>query len=136
MSLTEADFNAFEKMLTEIQMAYSNEDEAAMRALTTPEMLGYLGEDVNTNMDKGLRNELSGIKLLQGDLSESWTEHGQDFATVAMRYSIIDTMVDRKTGKLVSGSKTQPEEVTEVWTFVRPARASVNAWKLSAIQQS
>lgn len=136
LSLTEADFNAFEKMLGEIQMAYSNEDEATMRSLTTPEMLGYLGEDVNANIDKGLRNELSSIKLLQGDLSEAWTEHGQDYATVAMRYSIIDTMVDRNTGKLVSGSKTQPEEVTEVWTFVRPARASINAWKLSAIQQA
>jgi predicted lipid-binding transport protein (Tim44 family) len=45
-------------------------------------------------------------------------------------------MVDRKSGKLVSGSKTVPEEVTELWTFVRPRRASVNAWKLSAIQQA
>ena len=136
LSLTEADFNAFEKMLAEIQLAFSNEDEATMRSLTTSEMLGYLGEEVNANMDKGLRNELSDIKLLQGDLSEAWTEHGQDFATVAMRYSIIDAMVDRNTGKVVSGSKTQPEEVTEIWTFVRPANASINAWKLSAIQQA
>ena len=107
-----------------------------MRSLTTPEMLGYLGEDVNANLDKGVRNELSDVKLLQGDLSEAWTEGDSDYATVAMRYSLIDTMVDRKSGKLVSGSTTVPEEVTELWTFVRPRRASVNAWKLSAIQQS
>ena len=136
LSLGEADFNAFEKMLTEIQTAYGREDEATMKSLTTPEMLGYLGEDVNANMDKGVRNELSDVKLLQGDLSESWTEGDKDYATVAMRYSLIDVMVDRKSGKVVSGSATKPDEVTELWTFVRPARASVNAWKLSAIQQS
>lgn len=136
LNLGEGDFNAFEKMLTEIQTAYGREDEPTMKSLTTPEMLGYLGEDVNANMDKGLRNEISDVKLLQGDLSEAWSEGDSDYATLAMRYSILDAMVDRKTGKLVSGSKTTPEEVTELWTFVRPRRASVNAWKLSAIQQS
>lgn len=136
LNLGEGDFNAFEKMLGEIQSAYGREDEAAVRALTTPEMLGYLTDDVNANIEKGVRNELSDVKLLQGDLSEAWSEGDQDFATLAMRYSIIDALVDRKSGKLVSGSKTAPQEVTELWTFVRPRRASVNAWKLSAIQQS
>ena len=136
LSLGESDFTAFEKMLTEIQTAYGREDEATMRSLTTAEMLGYLGEDVNANVDKGVRNELSDVKLLQGDLSEAWSEADQDFATVAMRYALIDVMVDRKSGTIVSGSRTQPEEVTELWTFVRPRNASINAWKLSAIQQS
>jgi predicted lipid-binding transport protein (Tim44 family) len=136
LTLGEVDFNAFGTLLAEIQTAYGREDEPTMRSLTTPEMLGYLGEDVNANMDKGVRNELSDVKLLQGDLSEAWSEGDSDYATVAMRYSLIDVMVDRKSGKLVSGSKTVPEEVTELWTFVRPRRASVNAWKLSAIQQA
>ena len=136
LALGEADFNAFEKMLTEIQLAYGREDEAAVRALTTPEMLTFLTEDVNENIDKGVRNEIADVKLLQGDLSESWVEGDKDYATVAMRFSMIDTNVDRKTGKLVSGSLTQPSEATELWTFVRPRNASVNAWKLSAIQQS
>jgi predicted lipid-binding transport protein (Tim44 family) len=136
LNIAEGDFNAFEKLLSEIQTAYGREDEAAMRALTTPEMLGYLGEDVNVNMDKGVRNELTDVKLLQGDLSEAWSEGDSDYASVAMRYSLIDVMLDRKSGALVSGSRTQPEEATEVWTFVRPRNASVNAWKLSAIQQA
>jgi predicted lipid-binding transport protein (Tim44 family) len=136
LTIGEADFNAFEKMLTEIQTAYGREDEATMRALTTAEMLGYLGEDVNANMDKGVRNELTNVKLLQGDLSEAWSEGDSDYASVAMRYSLLDVTLDRKTGKVISGSHTQPEEVTEFWTFVRPRNASVNAWKLSAIQQS
>jgi len=36
----------------------------------------------------------------------------------------------------VSGSPTQPQEVTEVWTFVRRAGGSPADWKLSAIQQA
>ena len=136
LTLGEVDFNAFGTLLAEIQTAYGREDEPTMRSLTTPEMLGYLGEDVNANMDKGVRNQLSDVKLLQGDLSEAWSEGDSDYATVAMRYSLIDVMLDRKSGKVVSGSTTVPEEVTELWTFVRPRRASVNAWKLSAIQQA
>jgi predicted lipid-binding transport protein (Tim44 family) len=37
---------------------------------------------------------------------------------------------------VVSGSTTQPEEVTEVWTFRRPRGGTARDWKLSAIQQA
>jgi predicted lipid-binding transport protein (Tim44 family) len=49
-----------------------------------------------------------------------------------MRYSLIDKTFDRAGGQLVEGSE-QPEEVTEVWTFLRPRGGN---WELSAIQQT
>jgi predicted lipid-binding transport protein (Tim44 family) len=49
-----------------------------------------------------------------------------------MRYSLVDTMLDRTSGRLVEGSG-QPEQVTEVWTFLRPRGGN---WQLSAIQQT
>ena len=52
-------------------------------------------------------------------------------ATVAMRFALTDSMVDRATGRVVEGG--HPDEVTEVWTFVR---ARGGAWILSAIQQA
>ena len=36
----------------------------------------------------------------------------------AMRYSVLDAMVDAATGHVLSGSRTTPEEVVEVWVFV------------------
>ncbi|MDB5513559.1 MAG: hypothetical protein JWQ17_317, partial [Tardiphaga sp.] len=72
------------------------------------------------------------VKLLQGDLDEAWREGDTDYASVAMRFSLVDKTLERGTGRLVSGSE-KPIEATEVWTFVRPRGAS---WELSAIQQT
>ena len=52
-----------------------------------------------------------------------------------MRFSLIDVMVDRASGQIVSGDPNRPDEATELWTFVRPAGSGPDAWKLSAIQQ-
>ena len=46
-------------------------------------------------------NQISDVKLLQGDLSEAWREINDDYATVAMRYSLNDKIVDRATGRVV-----------------------------------
>jgi len=86
--------------------------------------------------EQGVRNEISDVKLLQGDLSEAWREDGSDYATVAMRFSLVDATVDRATGKVVSGDRTRPTEATELWTFRRDDRARADGWQLSAIQQA
>jgi predicted lipid-binding transport protein (Tim44 family) len=77
-------------------------------------------------------NKVSNVKLLQGDLAEAWREGSTDYATVALRFSLIDKTIERSTGRMVEGSDT-PEEVTEIWTFVRRPGSD---WELSAIQQT
>ena len=69
---------------------------------------------------------------MQGDLAEAWREGDTDFASVAMRFSMVDKTVDRSSGRLVEGSE-QPSEATEVWTFLRTRGGN---WELSAIQQT
>ena len=133
LSISPADYADFERLLAGIQAAYGREDVAALRRLTTPEMASYLEEELAANAAKGLVNKVSGGKLLQGDLSEAWREAGADYATVAMRFEITDMMVERSTGRVVSGDPTRPESITEVWTFRRPGGG---AWQLSAIQQT
>ena len=104
--------------------------------MTTPEMLSYFSQDLADNAKQGLRNEVSDVKLLQGDLSEAWREGGSDYATVAMRFSMIDATLDRANGRVVSGDRTRPTEATELWTFRRDDRAPAEGWQLSAIQQA
>jgi predicted lipid-binding transport protein (Tim44 family) len=130
------DYDAFERRLGEIQLAYSKNDLDALGERMTPEMLSYFAEELSDNAKRGVRNEISEPKLLQGDLAEAWREDDGDYATVAMRYSIIDAMVETATGKVVSGDKTSPQEVTEVWTFRRPRNGTAEQWELSAIQQA
>jgi predicted lipid-binding transport protein (Tim44 family) len=127
-----SDYEAFERLLGEIQAAWSNEDVDKLHTLATPEMVSYFTEDLAKNKAQGDVNKVSDVKLLQGDLAEAWREGDTDYASVAMRFSLVDKTVDRSNGRLVGGSE-QPTEATEVWTFVRPRGAS---WELSAIQQA
>jgi predicted lipid-binding transport protein (Tim44 family) len=127
---TPEDFNTFERLLGEIQTAYGNEDLGQLRTRVTPEMLSYYSEELAANASNGVVNKLSDIKLLQGDLAEAWREGNTDYATVAMRYSLVDQMIDRASGRVVQGG---PDEATEVWTFMR---ARGGNWLLSAIQQT
>jgi predicted lipid-binding transport protein (Tim44 family) len=127
-----ADYEAFERLLGETQDAYSNEDVARLGTLATPEMVSYFARDLQDNKQRNVINKVAGTKLLQGDLAEAWREGDTDYASVAMRYSLVDTYLDRTSGRVVEGSG-QPEEVTEVWTFLRPRGGN---WELSAIQQT
>lgn len=136
LELSPADFDAFEKRLVGVQTAYSAEDVGTLRSLVTPEMASYFVDELDANSRKGLVNRISDVKFLQGDLSEAWREQAGDYATVAVRFSLIDTTVDRATGRLVSGNPTVPQTATEVWTFTRPNGSSPAEWKLSAIQQA
>ena len=130
IEVTPADFDAFEKLLGDIQTAYGKEDLGALRVHATPEMLSYFSEEFARNASRGVINQISDVKLLQGDLSEAWREINDDYATVAMRYSLNDKIVDRATGRVV---EEEPSEATEFWTF---RRAREGQWVLSAIQQT
>ena len=132
LQIQPADYEAFERLLVDMQAAYSNEDVAGLRALATPDMVTFFTQDMQQNRARGQVNKVSDTHLLQGDLAEAWREGDADYASVAMRFSMIDKYVDINSGRLVSGSE-QPVEATEVWTFVR--RRGSN-WMLSAIQQT
>ena len=136
LQLKETDFAAFEKLLAETQRAYSEESLTQLRKLATEEMVYYFQADIDENTRKGVTTRTSDVKLLQGDLSEAWREGPDDFATVAMRFSMVDVTLDRATSRVVEGDATKPVEATEVWTFLRPAGASPEAWQVSAIQQT
>lgn len=136
IDVTSADFSMFEQRLASIEQAYGAEDLNALRPLLTPEMASYFAEELAANAKKGLVNKLSDVTFLQGDLSEAWREDTAEYASVAMRFSLIDTMVDRATGKIVSGDPSTPQQATEVWTFTRRAGGAPVDWKLSAIQQA
>jgi predicted lipid-binding transport protein (Tim44 family) len=131
LTIVKADYDAFEQLLGDIQQAYSAEDLAALRAEMTPEMVSYFAEQMTQNANRGLINRVSDVKLLQGDLAEAWREGDADYATVAMRFALNDSMVERASGRTVEGGS--PSEVTELWTF---RRARGGDWLLSAIQQT
>src|ERR1035437_1391732 len=131
LTIAKADYDAFEKLLGDVQAAYSAEDLSALRAKVTTEMVSYFSEQLAQNASRGMINRVSDVKLLQGDLAEAWREGDADYATVAMRFALNDSIVERASGRTVEGGS--PSEVTELWTF---RRARGGDWLLSAIQQT
>jgi len=136
LSISQADLDSFERLLADIQGAYSREDTQRLGQMTTPEMLSHFSQELANNARRGVHNEVSDVTLLQGDLAEAWREPGSDYATVAMRYALRDTLIDRSSARVVSGDAQRDEEVTELWTFRRDDRDRAAGWQLSAIQQA
>ena len=132
IGLLATDFDAFETRLADVQAAWSKGDLAALRRLATPEMVGYLSEDLSANSSRGVENRVEEVKLEQGDLSEAWQEGSVQYAAVAMRFSALDYDASLSDGRVVAGSREARREHTEVWTFMRSQGGD---WILSAIQQ-
>jgi predicted lipid-binding transport protein (Tim44 family) len=126
------DYEAFERLLGEVQSAWSDEDVSKLERLATPEMVSYFARDLADNKARNAVNKVTGVKLLQGDLAEAWREGDADYATVALRFALVDKTFDRNNNQMIAGSD-QPTEATEVWTFVRHRGGN---WELSAIQQT
>jgi predicted lipid-binding transport protein (Tim44 family) len=130
------DFNAFERLLGEVLTTYGAGDRAKLATLAAPEMLRSLQDNLDENAKKDLVNHITHVKLLQGDLSEAWREADREYATVAMRYQLADGMFSTESGRWISGSKSETDfqQVTEHWTFVRPAGSKPGqGWTLTMI---
>jgi predicted lipid-binding transport protein (Tim44 family) len=132
IQIAEQDFQAFEQLLKRIQASWSQHDLGTLRTMVTPEMLSYFSEQLSDQASRGARNEVSDVQLLQGDLAQAWREGNREYATVAMRFSMVDVTRD-SSGRVIDGSLMEHVTATELWTFVR---SSGGQWILSAIQQA
>lgn len=128
-----ADYQAFEQLLAQVNEAWTHEDMTALSRIATPEVVGLFRDDLAEMAARGLKNETTATKLEQGDLAEAWREGAREYATVAMRYSMLEVTREAATGRIVEGSETERAMGTEVWTFMR---IQGGPWMLSAIQRA
>src|SRR4026207_451076 len=103
LTIGKSDYDAFERLLGEIQSAYSAEDINALRSNVTPEMLSYFSEQLAENASRGVINKVDNVRLGQGGRAEAWREGAVEYATGAMRFSLTDRMIDRATGRTLEG---------------------------------
>ena len=66
-------------------------------------------------------------------MSEAWREGAREYATVAMRFSLVDVTRQRVRRRVVEGDPERRTEAVELWTFMR---TQGGPWLLSAIQQT
>ena len=136
-TVDDADLNAFQAIHAAVQEGWGHGDLGRLRQVMTPEMLGYFSEELTRNTSEGVQNIVSDVRLLQGDITESWDEGDLKYATAFMKWSAVDYVarLGRSPGSpdyIVSGDPKRPTESEEVWTFVRQRQGN---WLLSAIQQ-
>ena len=122
LGIGQADLDRFERALGEVQAAYAAEDVTALRRLATPEVVSVLAEELTENAGRGVVNHVTDVKLLQGDVAESWREQGREYATVAMQFGLRDWTTDRATGRVVEGDPDRPTEATESGPSSAPRR--------------
>jgi predicted lipid-binding transport protein (Tim44 family) len=132
LQITPGDSQAFAQCLVYVQQAWGAGDLKAIAQAATPEMMGYFRDQLATLSRQGLRNRVANVSVDGMEVSEAWSEGDTDFATVAMRFSMLDVTEDAA-GRVVDGSPTVRALVTEIWTFTRRRGGH---WILAAIQQT
>jgi predicted lipid-binding transport protein (Tim44 family) len=137
VNLSDADLQAFGRLHAAIQYAWSAADLGRLRQLMTPDMLAHFSQELARNNSRGVRNIVSNVQLLNGELTEAWDEGDRQYASALMRWRAIDYVqrlgaAPGDAGVVVNGDPRRPIEAEEMWTFVhRPG----GGWLLSAIQQ-
>jgi len=117
-----------------IQGAWNKQDTTALRSLCGSELMQTWEQELTNLRARRQKNAMENIALRSSEITEAWTENGQDYITVRLQANLLDYTVDERTGSVVSGSNSEPVEFEEYWTFSRPV--GPNQWKLSAVQQA
>jgi len=117
-----------------VQVAWNKQDTAGLRALCGDQLMKTWEEEVTQLKLRGQRNRMDNIALRDSEISEAWTESGEDYITVRFHANLLDYTVDEKSGAMVSGSDSETVRFEEYWTFIRPV--GPNPWKLTAVQQA
>lgn len=117
-----------------VQGAWNKQDTTGLRSLCGDQLMKTWEEELTQLKLRGQRNRMDNIALRDSEISEVWTENGEDYITVRFHANLLDYTVDEKSGAVVSGSDSETVKFEEYWTFSRPV--GPNPWKLSAVQQA
>jgi predicted lipid-binding transport protein (Tim44 family) len=121
-------------MFFRIQGAWNKQDIATLSSLCRAELMQTWQEELSGQRARGQQNRMENIALRESDITEAWTESGEDFITVRLKANLLDYTIEEKSGAVVSGSNSEPIDFEEYWTFSRPV--GPNSWKLAAVQQA
>lgn len=116
-----------------IQAAWSRQDGATLSSLCAPELARSWEQELAGLRARSQRNTMENIALRATEITEAWTEQGQDYITVRFEVNLLDYTVDEKSGLVVAGNRSEPVQFEEYWTFTRSV--GPNPWRLTAIQQ-
>lgn len=122
-----------QELFFKVQGAWNRQDTAALGSLCGPELMRAWEKELADLRGRGQKNRMENIALSSSEITEAWTETGQDYVTVRLQANLLDYTVDEKSGAVVAGNNAEPVEFEEYWTFSRPV--GPNPWTLAAVNQ-
>lgn len=117
-----------------VQGAWNKQDTTTLRSLCGNELMQTWEQELDNLRTRGQQNKMENIALRESEITEVWTESGEDYITVRLLANLLDYTVDAKSGAVITGSDSDPIQFEEYWTFSRPV--GPNSWQLSAVQQA
>jgi predicted lipid-binding transport protein (Tim44 family) len=116
----------------DVQNSMKSRELNGLRERLAPEIAAELQAQCDRLRGARQTNVVERIDLRRTDITEAWQETGRDYVTVYFAASMLDYTTDDSSGAVVQGSKTEPQDVEDFWTFTRPVGSG--PWQLSAIQ--
>lgn len=131
------DVDAFKEWCSDaffrIQAAWMHRDLEKLRPMLTEQMQEEFRKQIEDLQAKRQLNKLENVAVRSVELTEAWQEQGLDYITVRFVANMLDYNVDETSGRILSGSDSEPVKFDEFWTWVRPVGPS--PWRLGAINQ-
>ena len=123
-----------ERAYFKVQQAWTERDQEIARDYLSPYLFEKHKRRTDEMIEQGRRNVLENIRLRRARIVgvRDRVADSKDRIWVRIDGTMIDYIVDDKTGELVSGSRSQPVRFTELWSFVR----SESGWVLDGISQN
>lgn len=106
--------NAFVK----IQKAWSEKKLESVQHFLSDGVYDRFNIMLKILSEQNLRNKLDNINVLDCDVRYVHNDEYYNVISISITASIVDTIVEEKTGKIVEGS-TLPDVFEEIWTFIR-----------------
>lgn len=111
---------------------FASGDKSSLKELLSPEIYTMFCEEIDAIKSRMQIKEVQ-ITSLQELLIEDITRDGlQIIITVKIVSQQIETIKDSVSNQLIS--KSNAEEITDVWSFARPLNSTSSVWKLVAVE--
>ena len=122
-----------EDLFFKIQGGWTRRDLSGIRAFLSPQMYEVFKEQIDRLVADQEINRLENIAVREVEIVEAGQDRGEEYVTVRFYANLLDYTVHEKTGKVVTGSSSDPVKFVEYWTLSR--NVGEKTWVLGGITQ-
>jgi len=117
----------------QVQAGWMRRDLDSYRHLLGDTLAAEYAQHFEEMRRKGQINKLESIAVRGVDIVACGSDGREDFVSVLFTASLLDYIVDDKTGALIEGDMNTPIKFREEWTWARPIRTE--NWRLEGIRE-